>query len=335
MNKILVDRRTLISGMASTVLMSACSKRPPSTKSIVGLRQEWFPYAGYAGEVLAETQFGNDFGVEVEVRSGGQAIDPLRKVVNGDDTIGVSSADLLLSARARGAKVKCIGVINDVSPTCFLVKSDSNITTPDDFIGRKVGILPGTNTEKIYQLMMLRNEINRNQISETEVPFDVRTFITGNYDVRPAFIYDEPVTLNRERVGYDIIKPADFGVSFVGTVYFVTETEIENNREALVNALASLVKGWESCQTSEGQEKAISALKIKFPEIDSERELESLRLGAQLFAGPQGSRPLDTTEGNWTQTITGLEELGVIDEGSASFDDAVDLSLLYEAYERT
>lgn len=312
-----VTRRTVLAGgatAASAVFIASCSPRPAtSTLETVRLRQEWFPYSGFAGEVLAAARYARNVGVDLQVRAGGETIDPIKNVLANQDDMGVVSGDLLIKAVAAGAPLVAIGVVNDISPTCFIAKAQSGIRTVQDFVGKRVGVLRGTNTERIYELLMLRNHLSRTLVREVDAPFELNTFILGQYDVRPAFIYDEPVTLARDKIPINIIKPSDYGVSVIGTVYFTRQDVIASRRDALVRTLGALVKGWRDVATPEGRTAAIAELKKRFPEVDAAREAESLRLGAPLFLGPTGSgKPLTVMPEHLTNTAEGLAQLGDI-----------------------
>lgn len=320
----------LFSGLSTALLLPACD-RPKGAR--VRLRQEWFPYAGYAGEVMAVKKFASALGLTLSVIAGGETTDSIKTVLSGEDDMGVASGDLVISAIAGGAPLVVIGVINDISPTCFVVREDSNIRTIQDFISKRVGILQGTNTQRIYETMMKRNGIDRAKITEVDVPFDVRTFVLGQYDVRPAFIYDEPVTFSRANIPIRIIEPKNYAVNFVGTVYFTRRDVVTNRRSELITVLRALVQGWRAIASREGQEEAIKYLKDMFPEVDSSREADSLARGAQFFLGPAGmNRPLDVTLSHWTDTIRGLEELGTIKTGVVKIENVWFPDMLSEAY---
>ena len=323
---------TVLGGFALAAL-GGC-ERDNAKREIVRLRQEWFPYAGFAGEMLAAKKHAAKLGVDLSVQAGGQAIDPIKTVLADQDQMGVVSGDILLTSIAEGAPIVAIGVVNDRSPTCFIVKKDSKIKSISDFQGKSVGVLQGTNTQKIYELLLLRNNVNRGAIKEKDIPFELQTFMLGDYDVRPAFIYDEPVTLSRSSFDYDILKPQNFGVEFIGTVYF-TSLKSSEKREPLVAALGALVQGWRDVATNEGRTEGIKALKEAFSDIDEGREAESLSRGYEYFLGPERSgRPLAVSEGRWLDTITGLEELGALKKGSVDLSKAWDPRLLDDAYKR-
>lgn len=298
--------------------------RPSNNEKItLKLQQEWFPYAGYAGECEA-VRIAALEDVAIELIPGSESVDPIKLVLSGASDFGVAGADLVIGANEKGADLVCIGTINNISPTCFLVKSGSGIKSPADFIGKKVGILPGTNTERVYNLLMARSSVDRSKIEEIPVPFDLQTFVLGQYDVRPAFIYDEPVSLDLKSIAYDIIKPSDFGVKFVGTVYFTRRDFLAQHPERVQLLIQFLKKGWESAIANPKQ--AIDSLGTQFEGIDKERELKALERGREYFSGEGGV--LRSSKDNWLQTISGLEELGEVTQGKVSLDDILNESFL-------
>jgi integrase len=69
--------------------------------------------------------------------------------------------------------------------------------------------------------------------------------VLGQYDVRPAFIYDEPVSLEQQSIAYEVIDPAQYGVHFTGTVYFTRRDVLEAKRplaQALVTTTTERIE---------------------------------------------------------------------------------------------
>ena len=313
------------------LFVSACSKKAaePASTTTVNLQQEWFPFAGFAGEVSASKRFAARHDLNLRITPGSEQVDPIKLVLAGAAQFGVVSGDLLAAAIAKGAPLVAIGVVNEQSPTVFLVRQDAPIRTPGDFVGKKVGILTGTNTERIYELLMKRQGVDRSKIMEIPIPFDLQTFVLGQYDVRPAFIYDEPVSLEQKGVSFHVIIPKDYGVDFIGTVYFTTKDMVKTQRTTVVRVLQSLVQGWQFALAQ--PENSIADLVESYPTLDQSREKRALVLGAPYFQGAKG-RPLQCESVTWTKMIQALEELHVVSGGAIKVADVWDPTPLDEAY---
>jgi ABC-type nitrate/sulfonate/bicarbonate transport system substrate-binding protein len=256
-------------------------------------------------------------------------VDPIKVVLSKGADFGVVGGDLLVAAVAKGAPLVAIGVANVKSPTCFLVKAKSGIKSPADVVGKRVGILAGTNTERVYQLMMKRAGIDRAKVKEVQVPFELQTFVLGQYDVRPAFIYDEPVSLEQQNIPYEIIDPARYGVHFTGTVYFTRRDVLDAKRPLAQALVTTLVKGW--AFTIANPDESFSDLMAAYPSLKRDRERRSLQLALPYFAGENG-KPLTTSGDTWQAMISGLEEIGVIAQHSVRVEQVWDSSLVDHAY---
>jgi ABC-type nitrate/sulfonate/bicarbonate transport system substrate-binding protein len=321
-----------ISGVLTVAaLLTSCTSGVPKHESmpVVELRQEWFPNANFAGEVSASKRFAQAEKIQLKVVPGAEDVDPIKVVLSKGADFGVVGGDLLVAAVAKGAPLVAIGVVNAKSPTCFLVKAKSGIKGPTDFPGKRVGILAGTNTERIYQLMMKRAGIDRSKVKEIQAPFELQTFVLGQYDVRPAFIYDEPVSLEQQGISYEVIDPAQYGVHFTGTVYFTRRDMLDGKRplaQALVN---SLVKGWAFAIANPND--SLSDVLAAYPSLKKERESRSLQLALPYFSGENG-KPLTASNETCQAMISGLEEIGVIPPNSVRVDQVWDPTLVDHAY---
>lgn len=103
-NKQLILSKTAIFSVLAVLLLtvaSSCTSDKKSTESSdsegsmskVSLRQEWFPYAGYAGEVTAANETDSLYGIDLTVEAGADNIDPIKLVTSGSNDFGVVSAD--------------------------------------------------------------------------------------------------------------------------------------------------------------------------------------------------------------------------------------------------
>lgn len=272
-----------------TILLFSCgtnSKKERSDNNTITLREAWFPWAGYAGEVYAE-KIGRKNGINFKISQGAEGIDPIKMVLSGTDDFGIASAENLILANQKGAELVAVGILNYKSATCFIALKDKNVITLKDFEHKTVGVLTATETETIYRLLLAKNNINFENIKEVEAPFDLTTFLSTNaYDIRPAFVFDEAVTLDQKGIPYTMIKPENYGVQMIGAVYFTTKKMVSEHPERVQAFVDVIAEGWKL--TIKAPEQSIKMLKEYDSNIDAQRELASLKKGLEYFAGENG-----------------------------------------------
>lgn len=262
------------------------SPAPSSPPQRVTLRQAWFPWSGYAGELEAAQNYARSNGLDLVVEKGADDVDPIKLVVAGGNDFGVGSAEYVVNASQKGADLYIIGVINYQSPTCFIALEDKKVSSFGDFKGKKVGVLTGTETETVYKLLKLKGIIDPAGIKEVEAPFDLASFITTkSYDIRPAYIYDEPVSLDAKGIKYTIVKPDEF-VSLISGVYFTSGKMLRESPDKVRSFVFSVAQGWEKALSD--PDGAIRLLAEYDKGVDAKKELQSLKVGAPYFAGEGG-----------------------------------------------
>lgn len=301
---------------------NSCNLSPRDDR--IDLRLDWFLNMSFAGEVLASKEISNNHGVEFNIHPTTENIDPIKMVISGRNNFGVVSADKFLTAIDQGADIVAIAVKNPISPVVFLSKKELNIQTPHDFINKRIGVLPGGSTEFIYRTLLRKHDISALDLIEINIPFDLATFITGRYDVRPAFVYDEPIILQKEGIDVNILNPQDFGVSFIGGIYFTTRRLIDRNPELVQSFVSIMAKSWNVAL--EDPDYAINVLSEFDRNISFERELLSFKKAMPYFKTEKNQVLLFERE-NWEVMIRDLFELGIL-ANILDFDEIVDESFI-------
>jgi len=299
----------IVSFLIILISLASCGGSVKNTdeKTVqISLREAWFPWAGYAGEVYA-MKLGKQYDIDFTIAQGAEDIDPIKMVLSGTNDFGIASAENLILANLKGAGLVSVGILNYKSATCFLALQNKNVHTLKDFENKTVGVLTATETETIYRLLLARNDIDISKIKEVEAPFDLGTFLsTDAYDIRPAFIYDEPVTLDLNRVQYTMIKPEDYGVQMIGAVYFTSRELVDNHPEKVQAFVDIIAEGWK--KTLENPTYAIELLKVYDPTINEQRELASLEKGLDYFKG-EGGKMLFASDSSWLKLADDLKYL--------------------------
>lgn len=298
-------------------LVSSCNYfNKKENEKKVTLIEEWFPSACFAGDVVAINETAKENDINIEVKPGADDVDPVKLVLGGVADFGVAGGDRILMANNKGADLVVLATINYKTPTCFIALKDKRITTAKDFEGKKIGVMTGNNTELVYRALLNKANLDKSKIKEVEAPYDLATFIANAFDVRPAFAYDEPVSLDQQNIAYTTVKPEDYGVHFVGPVIFAKRSFVENNKDLTQRFINAMANGWEIAL--EKPDKAMRYLKEYDKNIDSSRELKSLIKGKEYFAGEDG-KPLYLSKESWSSFVKELVDLKLIPQSESNY----------------
>ena len=210
------------------------------------LRLKWVYDPGFAGEMVAAKKgFFKEEGVEVELKPGGFESDPIKLVASGNDTFGVTGADTFLLAREKGVPIVAFAAGYIDTAVVFYSKKDSGITKPQDFEGKKVAYQAGQDTATVYEALLRKTNVDREKITEVPVKFDFSPFLTGQVDVWGGYAATQSYILQQKEIPYNVITPSDYGINFLGTVYFTSEKFMTENPKAVQAFTDALIKGWE------------------------------------------------------------------------------------------
>lgn len=238
---------SVIGASALAAAYLAFKQRTSSSDSMsVRLRLAWLPGATFAGDYVARKNgYWKQQGLSVAVEPGGFEFDAIKLVVSGQDQIGVTSGPQLLEARRAGVPLVALGATLPRSPIGWVTKSDSGITEPKHFSGKRVGAQVGTHTEITFEALMRKIGVPLDKVERIPVKFDPRPFVGGAVDVFPVYLIDQPHDFAAQGIKVNLINPWDYGVGLhYGNVYFTTEEFLTKNRDTVVKFLAGASEGW-------------------------------------------------------------------------------------------
>ena len=201
---------------------------------------------------LSDGLFARD-GLNVQIVPGTPDDGPLRSVSAGSQAIGVVGAEQFLEGRARGLPIIAFAAAYLETPVVFYARAASAITAPRDFVGKRVGYRPGSDTQIIYQALLDRQSISRAGVKEVRVDADPGPFTADDVDVWPGHVGTDAYALMQRNIDYSTIAPADYGIHVPGTVYFATQDLARDNPDLIRRFLHAVVAGWQTTYADEGQ----------------------------------------------------------------------------------
>ena len=190
--------------------MGECDELVP-----VSLQLQWFTQAQFAGYFAAQDKgFYEDLCLDVTIVEGGVEIVPQTQLANGDVDFALAWVPKALASREAGADIVNIAQIYQRSGTLQVSFVEQDITTPEDFAGRKIGNW-GFGNE--YEVFAAIGEAGLDPATDVELvgqQFDMVALLDGSIDAAEAMTYNEYAQV-LEAVDPDtgeLYQPEDFNV---------------------------------------------------------------------------------------------------------------------------
>jgi NitT/TauT family transport system substrate-binding protein len=225
------------------VLSGLCAAAHASDS--VTVRLKWFNQAQFAGFYVAQEK--GDYkaaGLDVNIQPGGPDFPAVQMVAGGNEQFGVTGADQILIARSKGVPVVAVAVIYRRNPFVLFSLVKSGIKTPADYIGKKVGVKIGGNEELIYRAVLAKAKIDKSQLTEIPVKFDMTPLLTGDIDVWPGYLINEVLAAKEKGFDVNIVNPSDYGIDLYADTLFTTEAMLKEKPDVVRNFVAATLKGW-------------------------------------------------------------------------------------------
>ncbi|MGE0879391.1 MAG: ABC transporter substrate-binding protein [Acidimicrobiia bacterium] len=215
------------------------------TLTKIAYQLSWLPTVEHCGTYIAiEQGMFKALGLDVSVLPGGPNKQTVATVVGGNAQVGGDGSDNIGNGRAQGAKIKIFGARLQKSPLCIMSLASNPIKTPQELIGKKIGVAQGNLTP--YEVFLKRAGIDGSKITVVPVQFDPSPTANGEVQGQVVFAINEPAQLKVKGVDTNVMLFADFGFSIFAGCYFATEDTIKNRKKDLVAFLKGERQGFDA-----------------------------------------------------------------------------------------
>lgn len=330
--------------LASALALTACgSSEQPAAEADDGelgtldVNLSWIKNAEFAGEYFADSKgYYEEAGFDsVNLISGGPSgASTESMVLAGSALVGTSSPlGVAPVIQDEDAPLKIIGTTYQKNPFTIISLGDDPIETPQDLVGKSIGVQSGVN-ETLFDALLEVNGIDAAEVEKVPVQYDPQPLVNGEVDGFFGYTTNEALTL--ELAGEEVVNLpfAEHGLPFVAESFVTTQDAIDNDREALKAFLEATIRGWQDA-VADPQESARLAVEEYGADLglDLEKETRQAEIqNEQLVVS-------EDTEANGLFTVTdelaaqNIEVLGVAGYPDLTAEDVFDLSLLAEVYE--
>lgn len=303
-------RRSLIAAaLAAPALWRGPAGAQPREK--VELLIDWKPSPTYAGFFLAQqTGLFERRGLDVEIVIGHGASASAEWIGRGDGAwIGASSGAATAIARSKGAPIRSLAVYYRDTPTVIYSLAGSGILKPQDLLGRRIGLVPGSITVEEYRALLAVNGLDRARIAEVEVGWESRALLDGKVDALIDYKEIAPAELIAEGAKLEILRLADFGVDCYSLNLIVNAAAWADPRRRPVARRIAEALAEAYGIVGERPAAASASFMVFFPAMSRRYiELGMADVARQLGVPPVGAQ----TRAGWQKTLATLGGLGLL-----------------------
>jgi NitT/TauT family transport system substrate-binding protein len=232
----------------------------------VAYRLKWLINASTAGDVFALDQgFFSKQGMQVAVKAGGPERDAVRELELGYAQFGVASADQVIRALAKGAKVVVLAQLFQVNPLQWIYRADDvSLKRIQDLAGQTVGITYGGNDETIMRALLATVDLDDNQVRLASVRYDYTPFLQNQVPIWPVYRNTQGIFLSDklaaggERVAF--FDPSEHGVRFVANSVVTSQKMIDAHPQTVGRFTRALLAGWRAAMAPANEDAVIRAV---------------------------------------------------------------------------
>lgn len=230
-------------------------------------RLKWLFNTSVAGDIYADARgYFAEAGLKVNVKEGSPEKNAINELELGYADFGVASADQVIRALDKGAKIVVIAQLFQVNPMQWIYRADQpEIIALEDLKGRSIGITFGGNDETVMNTLLVKAGISKKEITLTGVRFDFTPFFKREVDVWPVYKNSQGVILKdklaKEGETVYFFNPAEFGVNFVANSVITSQAMQKDNPELVEKFLSALLKGWEASMDPANEAAVLNEVK--------------------------------------------------------------------------
>jgi NitT/TauT family transport system substrate-binding protein len=259
----------------------------------VSLAIQWLTQCQFAGYYVAlDRGFYEQEGIDLTIIPGASDINPIHLVSSGAADFGTKWIADFLVAKEEGLPLISIAQILQSNGLVLIAKAESGIKTPQDFIGKKLGIWFFGNETQFFTLMNKFN-IPLDQMHIEELKWSIEPFLNNEFDVITAMIYNEYLRIldgGDKKEEMNIIDFAEYGLNFPGQVIFTKTAILKKQPDLCERMVRASLQGW--AWAMDNPEKAVDIVLKNDKTKSLKRDLQLKQMKAVIKLIKYGNRPL-------------------------------------------
>jgi len=308
--KVLVLSCAVLAWSAGTVHAQAKEK--------VVLMLNWYLYSEHAPFFIGkERGYYDQEGIDLEIQEGRGSGVTVQAVAANTATFGYVDVPTMIKAAAKGAPVKAVGVVLQLSPMSVMGFAEKNIRTPKDLAGKTVAVTPGDSMSQIWPLFLKKTGVNETDFKTVsgDAQTKLNAVMTGQADLLLGYVMDQAIKL-QDATGKAIypIRFADYGVNLISSGIIVNSETLKTKPDLVKRFLRATTRALEDAEKN--PEAAVDAMLKANPKAGvRETLIIGLKQTTALYHTKEtaSQRPMRVTMGNVGESLDLLAQYGGLD----------------------
>ncbi|GAA2344035.1 MULTISPECIES: ABC transporter substrate-binding protein [Streptomyces] len=282
--------------------------------------------------VAAEKGYYKDAGLNVTLRHHGAAEDLFGALSSGKEDVIYAGGDEMLQARAKNVPVVDIATFYQKYPVGLIVPKDSDIRTPADLKGRKIGT-PGPFGETYFGLLALLKEggLSTKDAKVQNIGFTQQAALTGN-KVEGVMGYLNNDAVSFKEAGKDVrsitLNSGSAGDQLVGVGLGAKKKTLDKRGDDIKKFVDASLRGLR--YAIDHQDEAIKLSEKYVPGLRGEKQRNNaravLKATAPMMRNDQGELGAIDPQ-TWARMADFMYDQGLL-EKTVTPEDAYDTSYL-------
>lgn len=272
---------------------------------------DWVPYGKHSMFYASlDKGFWKDAGFDVTILRGYGSGDTAKRIGAGSEEFGIAGIGAMLTARAKGAPLKMIGMYHDKALDAIATIKGTGITKPADLVGKKIGSPEGHASRVIFPAWARINNVDPDKViwvnmtGEAQVP----SMMAGTVDAMVSFYTEKPtIDAAAKKTGKEAVYLlySDYGLDTYANGLITTDDLIKKNPDLVKRFVQSTYKGM--AWSIENQEEAVDIFIKHNPAITRDLAMGHFEIAIEHiltpFAAKEGIGWMETKKMELTNNL--------------------------------
>jgi len=303
----------------AAVLVTACggatstgtSNGPKKLDDLtVQMAYTWVSSQFYSMYLLGEQKgFYSKHGINVHFVAGTGSLTTVQLVANGKVAIA-AEVDTGATARAiaQGAQIKMVAATLPTNPLAVLSRGDNPINNPQQLIGKKIAIPPGTTQAQIWPAFLAKNHLTNSQVTTLSLPATAvyQALATKQIDGYVSFSFSNIPLLQALNLHPVAMLLSSYGITYTpGEGVVVQDSLIKSNPGLIRRFLLATQEAYQYAMKHPSQAAAagVALQPLDLKQSNAESQVTAVAQQFKLFPPPSGKSLFYMRESQWVSLL--------------------------------